>query len=660
MITDTTTSLPPSKLFRWFPSPELVEQSNLKAFLRHLDIDSYQALLQLSSRDPDRLWNAVIAFNDIRFYRRYEQVRDLSRGIEWPRWCVGGTTNIVLNCIDKHVEEGRGGREAVRWVGELGEVRTWTYAELDQEVNRVAAGLLRLGCGKGDVVALYLPLLPETVAAFYAVAKIGAVLLPLFSGFGSDAVSTRVNAASARFIICADGARRRGKQIPMKAVIDAALPAMPTVERVVVIEALGISGPRSDRDLAWAEFLGTGKQEVPTAQLDADAPLMILYTSGTTGMPKGAVHTHCGLQVKTALDYLLFKDVKPSDRFMWMSDLGWLVVPAQICFTGLAGATVVLPEGVADYPAPDRLLRLAADHQVSVFGMSPTLARMLRASVRPGTPRPDLSALRIVVSGGETWDPPTWEWAMEYLCQNRLPILNHCGGTELGTLLVSSIMDPMNPGGFSGPAPGTGCDIVDDQGRSVGVGEVGELVMREPSIGTTRGLWRDERRYLEQYWSRFPGMWAQGDLVSRDALGIWRVHGRADDTLKIAGKRTGPAEVETAVISTGEVAEVAAIGVPDPIKGQALVCVVVARPDAPRAGLEARLREAVIKKMGSSFAPKTVYIVDELPKNRTGKLLRRLVRSALTGEPAGDMSSVANPEVLHALRERFLAAAGSD
>jgi len=642
--------------YRWHPSPELAAGSNLRAFLDSLGLATYQDLLDFSDRDPDGFWRGVLSFADIRFYRPLYAVCDLSSGLPWAKWCVGGTTNVVLNCLDKHVQEGRGAASSIVWESEGGEVREWNYSELDRQTCRIAAGLANIGCKSGDVVALYLPTVPEAVAAFLAAAKIGAIVLPLFSGFGAESVATRVNAAGARFILCADGTMRRGKAIAMKPVIDEAMPNMPCVERVVVIRCSGIAVPLdAQSDVAWDDFLAGTPDSYPTAQLDAEAPLLIVYTSGTTGLPKGTVHTHCGFQTKMALDYIIFNDVKRTDRWLWMSDLGWFVVPAKIVGAFMAGASIALAEGVPDYPAPDRLMQLVSDRKVTVFGMSPTIARMLRAAAKDQRPTQDLSALRIIISGGEPWDTPTWEWVMQNICNETVPIMNHCGGTEMGALVLSSILDPMNPGGFSGPAPGSGADIVDAQGISLPPGEIGELVMRNASMGTTRGLWREPERFIQSYWSRIPGMWVQGDLASRDALGIWYVHGRSDDTLKIAGKPMGPTEIETVLLVSGFIVEAAAVAVNDPTKGAALVCVVVPRPGVDINGLCEQLKQAVVQKLGSSYAPRDIVFVDELPRNRTNKLVRRLVRDALQDQVPGDLSSIVNPEAIAHIHERWLA-----
>jgi acetyl-CoA synthetase len=651
---------PGDRGYLWKPEQGLIDQSRLKAFLARMKVDSYGGLLAAAASDPETYWNRLIDFLDIRFYRPYEKVVDLSEGVAHARWCVGGTTNLVMNCVDKHVSEGRGDAEALIWISEEGAQRIWTYAELDRQVCRIASSLVRIGCRQGDVVALYMPIAPETVASFLAVAKIGCIALPLFSGFGADALATRANAAGAKFIVTADGARRRGKIVPMKPVVDAAVASMPTIRKVVVFNAVGSDCAwNAALDLSWDDFLDGAPTSYRTAELDAETPFMVLYTSGTTGLPKGAVHTHCGFMAKMGLDYNIFSDVQAGDRYLWMSDLGWFVVPAQIVFTGLVGATMVLPEGVPDYPADDRLLRIVSDAKVSIFGMSPTLARMLRKGWERAQGIYDFEALRVVISGGEPWDVPTWTWVMDVICRGKAPILNQCGGSEIGSLLLSSIIDPMRPGGFSGPAPGTGTDIVDQQGVSVPPGAVGDLVMRQPSIGTTRGLWRENERYLESYWRAIPGMWVQGDLASRDADGFWFVHGRSDDTLKIAGKRTGPAEIETALISTGDVAEAAAVGVPDAMKGSALVCVVVGKNGVARPDLNEKLKDEIVARLGRSFRPRDVIWVRELPRNRSNKILRRLVRSALTGAPTGDLSTVANPEALDELRAAAASSATS-
>jgi acetyl-CoA synthetase len=642
---------PTDEGYLWRPSAEIAKGSRLRAFLRRLDLASYADLVTFASREPERFWNQLIAFLDIRFSRPYDRVMDLSGGIARARWCVGGKTNLVSNCLDKHVDAGEGRREAIVWIGERGEERVWSYADLSRETCRIAGALQAIGCGVGDVVALYMPMAPETVATFLAVAKIGGIVLPLFSGFGADAIAARVNAGGAKVIVTADAARRRGKLTPMKAVVDEAAPKIPDLRRVVVLDANGLDWPATPgRDMSWKAFLADAPSSLATTQVDADAPFMVLYTSGTTGAPKGAVHSHCGFMAKMGLDYNIFSDVRAGDRYLWLSDLGWFVVPAQIVFCGLVGATMVLPEGVPDYPSEDRLLRIVSDYGVNVVGVSPTLARMLRRGHSSASRPFDFEALRVVISGGEPWDIPTWSWLMRVVCRDKAPILNQCGGSEIGSLLLSSILDPMRPGGFSGPAPGTGADIVDREGRAVADGEVGDLVMRQASIGTTRGLWRDEARYLEGYWGQIPGVWTQSDLASRDAEGFWYVHGRSDDTIKISGKRTGPAEIETALIATGDVQEAAAIGVPDEMKGSAVVCVVVGKHGRAEPGLNAKLIDEVVKRMGKSFRPREVIWVRELPKNRSNKILRRLIRSALTGAAPGDLSTLVNPETIEELR----------
>jgi len=424
------------------------------------------------------------------------------------------------------------------------------------------------------------------------------------------------------------------------------------LRHVVVARRLAGDAPmQAGRDVWWHELVAGCAQSFPAAELDAEAPLLIVYTSGTTGRPKGTVHTHCGFTVKTGEDFLLCFDLKANDRMLWMTDMGWLVGPIQILASTLAGATLVMAEGTPDYPEPGRLWRLIETHKVSFLGLSPTIARILLRYGDDVVARHDLASLRVIASTGEPWDPQSWNWVFEKVLGRRGPLMNYSGGTEMGGLVATNILYPIKPASFFGPIPGTGADIVDANGRSVATGEVGELVMREACIGTTRGLWRDPERYLENYWNRIPGMWVHGDWASRDTDGCWHIHGRSDDTIKIAGKRTGPAEIEALVLATRRVTDAAAVAVPDPTKGSAVVCAVVAAPgETADAALAEALAAAVVAGLGPPFRPSRIVFVSDLPKTRNMKTMRRVVRAALTGEPAGDLTTLVNPEVVDELR----------
>ncbi|PWB61327.1 MAG: AMP-dependent synthetase [Bradyrhizobiaceae bacterium] len=638
--------------FAWQPSEAFKRASNWSAFLAAENLADYEQLERKAAQDPEWFWDALIRFLDVRFVKPYARVLDLSQGLPWPQWCVGGTTNMTLSLLDRHLAAGRGGHEAIVWESEDGQQRRLSYADTATAVNRLASGLAALGLKRGDAVGVHLPMIPEVAIAYLALARLGCIVLPLFSGFGAAAIAARLNDAEAVAVITADGCLRRGRAIEMKAVLDEAAREVASLRHVVVARRLGSAvAMREGRDVWWDDVTAQGRDTFPAAELPAEHPLMIVYTSGTTGRPKGTVHTHCGVTVKTGEDFILCFDLKPSDRLMWMTDFGWLVGPLQVTAALLAGATCVLAEGTPDHPETDRLWRLIARHRVSFLGCGPTLARMMMRHGTESVAPHDLSSLRVAASTGEPWDPDSWTWIFENVLGRRGPLMNYSGGTELGGLVATNVLRPIKPASFSGPIPGTGADIVDAEGHSVGPGEVGELVMRQACIGTTRGLWRDPERYLETYWSRIPGLWVHGDWASRDADGAWFIHGRSDDTIKIAGKRTGPAEIEALLLATHRVTDAAAVALPDPVKGSALVCAVVpAAGETPGPALDAALSDAVVTGLGASFRPQRVLAVSDLPRTRNMKTMRRVIRAVLLGEPPGDLSALVNPEAVDELR----------
>ncbi|MBR0669688.1 AMP-binding protein [Neoroseomonas soli] len=635
----------------WRPSDQVRRDANWTKFLEASGTSDYDALLARSSTEPEWYWRALADWLGFRFRRAPDRMLDLSDGIVHPRWCIGGTANLYDTAISATLERAPD-RPAVIWEAEDGGSRQWSYADLDREAGSLAAGLAGLGLGPGDVVAMYLPMLPETLAAFMACARIGCITLPLFSGFGADAIAQRLSMSGARAVITVDGTQRRGHVAPMKPMVDEALHHAPDVRHVVVLRHRGIDTPMAGgRDLWWHDVAAPGTAPRAPSELPAEHPVLLMYTSGTTGRPKGAVHTHCGLAMKIGQDARLSLDLKAGDRLLWPTDFGWFGGTVTIMGSLLAGATLVIADGAPTYPEPDRLPRLIAKHGITHFGTAATLARMLRRDADALLDRHDLSSLRAIPSSGEAWDRETWLWVMNRLGGGRVPILNFSGGTEMCAIVASNILFPQKPCSFNGPVPGTGGDIVGQDGRSLPPGEIGELVMREACIGTTRGLWKDEERFLESYWNRIPGMWVQGDLASRDADGFWFLHGRSDDTMKVSGKRIGPTEIEEAVLATGTVTEVAAIGLHDAVTGSAVVCVVVPAPGQPADAAQGKvLADAVAAALGRSFRPKHVLFVPDLPKTRSMKIMRRVVRSTLAGEAAGDLSSLVNPEALNDLR----------
>ncbi len=632
----------------WRPSAAEIERARLTEFMRRHGIADFAALMRRSTEDVAWFTAAVLDFLDIRFKQPYTEVVDLSEGIAWPKWCVGGRMNIVANCLDKHAGTPQDGQLALVWEGEEGQVRRLSYAELRAEVNRCANALGELGIGKGDGVGLFMPMTPEIVIALLAVAKVGGIILPLFSGYGKEAIVGRLADAEAKLLVCADGSFRRGKPADMKAVADAAAEEIPSLRHLLVLRRTGHAIPmREGRDLWWHELVDRQSADCLTADTAAEDPLMLIYTSGTTGRPKGAVHTHCGFPVKAAQDMAFGTDVNAGDVIYWMTDMGWMMGPWLVFGSLLLGATMVLYDGAPDYPGPDRLWALVEDHRINQLGVSPTLIRSLLQLGEAPVRAHDLSSLRCFASTGEPWNPEPWRWLFDVVGRGEIPIVNYSGGTEIsGGIVMGNPLLPLKPCAFSGPCPGIAAAVLDEAGQAV-VGQVGELVIRAPWIGMTRGFWQDRERYLETYWSRWPDTWVHGDFAAVDDDGLWYILGRSDDTIKIAGKRLGPAEVESVLVAHPDVVEAAAIGVPHEVKGSELVAFCVLRAGVePSEALRAELKQAIVAAMGKPLAPKALRFVSDLPKTRNAKVMRRMVRSAYLGLPAGDTSSLVNPEAV--------------
>ena len=636
----------------WRPSDDYIRSSRLKAFIDQHNLGSLDELLRRSTTDLEWFWNAVLADLDIQFYTPYQQVIDTSGGIPWTRWCVGGTMNIVHNCLDKWMGTEVERKVAVRWEGEEGATRALTYGELAAEVDRCANALRALGVAKGERVALFMPMCPELVIAFFAVIKAGGIVLPLFSGYGADAVASRLRDAEASVLITADGFWRRGQHVLVKPTADTACDAAPSVRHVVVVARLGIDVPWNDaRDHRWADLVVPQPPAFAAERTSAEDPLMIIYTSGTTGRPKGALHVHCGFPIKAAQDMVHGFDVHAADTMFWVTDMGWMMGPWEVFGMTLLAGTMVIYDGALDYPGPDRLWALVERHGVSVLGVSPTLIRALMRHGEAPVRQHDLSSLRILGSTGEPWNPESWRWLFETATGGRVPIINYSGGTEVsGGIVVGNVLTPIKPCAFAGPPPGIAADVVDERGEPVR-NQVGELVVRQPWIGMTRGFWRDPERYEQTYWSRWPDTWVHGDWAAIDADGLWYILGRSDDTIKIAGKRLGPAEVESVLVEHPAVIEAAAIGIPDETKGQALVCFCVLRPGhAPGPQLADELKQMIATRLGKPLRPQAIEFVKDLPKTRNAKVMRRVIRASYLGEPPGDISSLENPQAVEEIR----------
>jgi len=650
--------------FLWHPTPELIAQSNLQRFIQKHGLGSYNELMRRSTTDIAWFWNTVLCELSIQFYKPYSHVVDLSQGKPWAKWCVNGEMNIVHNMLDKYAGTEIDNRLAIKSEIEHGTTRALTYEELRGQVNKMAASLHSLGLGKGDAIGVFMPMVSEIVIAMLAIIKIGGIFLPLFSGFGAAAIVSRLNDAEAKALCTADGNYRRGKFCAMKPIADEAAAQIPTLKHLIVLEqtagdAVSVPSKETGKVLSlpykthsWHTLLNqTSNIEHQTCVTSAEDPMMIIYTSGTTGKPKGAVHTHCGFPIKSAQDMWMGLDLHPDETLFWMTDMGWMMGPWEVFGTLLLGATMMLYDGAPDFPAPDRVWALVDRHKVTALGISPTLIRALRRHGDEIVHRHDLSSLRKFASTGEPWNPDPWMWLFQNVGRERLPIINYSGGTEIsGGIVMGNVLTPMKPCAFSGPLPGMAADVVDENGKSIR-GKVGELVIREPWIGMTRSFWKDRQRYFDAYWSRFPDVWMHGDWAAVDDDGLWYILGRSDDTIKIAGKRVGPAEVESILVAHPQVIEAAAVGVPDPIKGEALVCFCVLKKGANGdVTLAAQLKKDVARDLGKALAPRDVFFVPDIPKTRNAKVMRRVVRAAYIGEKLGDTSALENPAALDEIR----------
>jgi acetyl-CoA synthetase len=608
----------------WSPSPELVERANITRLMRRLGCADFHELHHLSVDDPERFWPELIDDLGLDFSQPWDRVVDVSDGPEWAKWFVGARLNVAANCV--HRWRDLTGDAAV-FRGEDGTRSALTWKELSRQVTQVAEALVELGVREGDRVALFLPMSPAVAVASHACAHIGAVQVPVFSGFAAPAIAARLEDSQAKAVICADWSYRRGKRVEMLATLEQANDG-------------GAAVLVWGRENGWPELVTKQPGTLEPLQVDSEAPYLLAYTSGTTGRPKGALHVQGGFLVSIAREVAYQTDVKRGDRVFFSTDMGWIMGPWTVVGAGAVGATVIYAEGAPDWP-PDRLWATVEAERVTMLGVSPTL---IRALVPKGEPGQDLSSLEAICTTGEPWNRDPYLWLFEHAGDGRVPIVNISGGTEVGACFLSTcIVEPIKPVALGFPALGEDMDVVDGQGRSLR-GEVGELVCRRPWPGMTRGVWRDPERYLETYWRRFPGVWTHGDWASVDEDGYWYLHGRSDDTLNIAGKRIGPAELESAAVASGLVAEAAAVGIPHKVKGETAWIFCVAKPDAePDAELVA---DAVASELGKAFRPERIVWVSALPKTRSAKIVRRAVRAKAIGEDPGDLSSLENPESL--------------
>jgi acetyl-CoA synthetase len=626
----------------WNPPEDWRSTTLLGELATRLDARDYDDLLGMSLNTPERYWAEVVQHLRFRWRQRPHALREAGDDAAFPAWFPGGELNLI-DSIFQHAVGDLAQVPAILGEDEAGQVQSISFGELPGRVMAIASGLHRQGIAAGDRVGLMMPMNAQAVLSLLAIAALGAIAVPLFSGFGVEAAAARLRLAKARHLIAAAAFARRGRQIRLDGTLAGIREALPGLRLV-------IEGATQLTDVcAWNDLLLPGAPSLTEPRaMQATDPFMIVFTSGTTGKPKGTVHTHAGFPLKVLHDSAYHFDLRPGDRWLWPSDMGWIVGPITSLGGLMRGASLVCFDGAPDYPHPARLAQLIDRHGVTHFGASPTLVRSLAASEN-ATSGAGLESLRLLILAGEVIDPEHFAWFFRVFGANRLPVINYTGGTEAsGALLANVPVRPIKPCGFNSVSPGVDAFVAGEDGARLEE-VVGELVVATPFVGMTKGFWDDPQRYREAYWTQRPGLWSHGDLVYQDGEGHFFVLGRADDTLKIAGKRVGPAEVEDLVLELAQVREVAAVGLLDPMKGQQLVlCVVPAGTDTM--GLGEVIDAHVVQALGKPFRPAKIHLVAQLPKTRNGKIMRRVIRNVLQGDAPGDLSALENPDAIDLLQ----------
>lgn len=648
----------------WVPNADWIEHANVTRLMRklgyHVDASkpdevahTTREFVARTSREIRWFWEAALTDMEMYWSKPYQSLLDTSRGNAYADWFRGAETNIVSNCVDRHARGENAQKLALIAESEDGTVQRWTFNELDRAVCALANAMAGLGVVQGDRVACYMPMIGEVVIAMLATQKLGAIFIPIFSGYAPKAVRERLEEAGVKLVFTADVALRRGKAFALKNELDSAIEQLACIEHVVVVQRGGDGSAQlvAGRDHAYRSLVTRQSDTRDTLQVPALTPALMLFTSGTTGKPKGTVHTHAGCLAQMGKELRYNFDLKPSDVFFWFSDIGWMMGPWEIIGCFMHGGTIVITEGPPDYPTPERVWEMVERHGITTLGISPTAVRMLMRAGDACVNKHPMPSLRMLGSTGEPWDPESYRWYFEKVGQRRCPVINISGGTDIaGCFLAPLPILPLRAATLQSAGLGMDVDVFDDDGRSLR-GEVGYLVCKQPAPSMTRSLWKNDEKYIETYWSKFPEVWNHGDWALLDQEGFWYILGRADDTLKIAGRRVGPGEIEAALIEHDAVSEAAAVGVPDTLKGTEVVCFVVLHKHAQASEtLRGELVQCVVSALGKVDKPKAIYFVDDLPKTRSAKILRRLIQKRFLGETAlGDMSGVANPDALEAI-----------
>ncbi len=632
--------------FEFIPTEHQVKESNIYKFMKQHKISSLDELSEKSIDDLEWYWESVSNDVGIVWTSPYSKVLDSSKGIMWSEWFVGGKTNIYSSSVEKFVKK-TPDKTAYRFVSEDNTVKNLTYLQLDRQVSRMANGLKSLGIKRGDVVAIYLPMIKEAIVTILASAKIGAIQTVIFSGYGAESLHVRLKDCKAKILLVSDGFCRKGKPISQKQAVSKALDGT-SVEKTIVVNYKNVdSYEKSDRLVFYSELVSSQSEICPTEIMDSEDPLFVLYTSGTTGKPKGVVHTHGGFSVFAGHQAAYLIDLRPNDVLFWPADIGWITgLVWNVYGLLIVGASSVIYDGALDHPDSERIWRILSDFQATIFGTSPTAARLFKRNNKEPLKKYSLGKIRGIPTTGEPLDEDSWRWLFEKIGNSKIPIMNLSGGTEIGGAMLSVFPGMrLKPSTVGIPVPGMDLDAVDDDQNPVR-NENGYLVIKSAWPGMTRGLLNDDKRFVETYWSRFENVWFHGDFVYVDEDNLWYMRGRTDDVINVSGHRMSTAEIEHTVISHAKIFDAASIAIPDDITGEAIVVFFVADRQKTNEDLTEEISDFVSEKIGKIARPKHVFQVSDLPKTRTGKVLRRLLKSKFLGEDPGDLSSLENPQIL--------------
>ncbi|KGX87523.1 AMP-binding protein [Pontibacillus litoralis] len=636
----------------WFPSEHYQKQTRLYDWMKSLGFTNYNDFHEKSIDHIEWFWDEAVKQLGVEWFQPYERTIDLSYGMKYPKWFINGKLNVTYNAVDKWAETPHMANEtALIWESDDGETLHLSYNELKKQVDQTASAFYELGIRQGDIIAIYLPMIPETLYTMLAASKIGAIFTPAFSGYKSEAIATRIQASQAKILVTADGYKRRGKTHDMMQEAEAAVASCPSIEKIIVVERLSKSLElEPSRHVTWTHMLQEASQEVFTEHMNAEDPFMIIYTSGTTGKPKGAVHTHSGFPIKACFDAGIIMDVKQKDTLFWYTDMGWMMGPFLVYGGLMNGATIVMFEGTPDYPKPNRIWDIVERHHVTHLGISPTLIRSLMNHGTKWVNQHNLTSLKAIGATGEPFNPEPWMWLFREVGQSKVPIINFSGGTEIsGGMLGNVLIKPIGPITFNAALPGMDVHIYNDQGHAV-CNEVGELVLVKPWVGMTNGFYQENNRYEQTYWSRFPDTWVHGDWAIVDEEGFYTITGRSDDTLNVAGKRIGPAEIESVFTQHPSVLEAGVIGIPHHVKGETPIAFIVLNDASSNVTRKEELMKHAVNMLGKALAPSNLFFVSDLPKTRNAKVMRRAMKAAFLNKDSGDLSALENSEVLQQIQ----------